>query len=147
LRASTHDINAEDQFENLLADQFSDGAAVDTLSVAEQGQFEQFLKNHPNVTAYFHGNSNWHQVYDWNGPGRSARLHTIRVDSPMKGAVSSMDETMLSFEVVTIDSLTRTMTVRECLWNADPSHADAPVQWGESVTLTLDPRPLANATH
>ena len=86
-------------------------------------------------------------MYDWNGPGRSARLHTIRVDSPMKGAVSSIDETKLSFEVVTIDSLTRTMTVRECLWNADPAHADAPVQWGESVTLTLDPRPVASSTH
>jgi calcineurin-like phosphoesterase family protein len=142
-----HDINADDQFENLLADQFIDGTSVDTLSTAEQGQFEQFLKKHPNVTAYFHGNSNWHQVYDWNGPGRSARLHTIRVDSPMKGAVSSIDETKLSFEVVTIDSLTRTMTVRECLWNADPAHAEAPVQWGESVTMTLDPRPVASSTH
>jgi hypothetical protein len=143
----THDINADDQFENLLADQFAGGTTVDTISVMEQGQFEQFLNKHRNVTAYFHGNSNWHQVYDWNGPGRSARLHTVRVDSPMKGAVSSIDETKLSFEVVTIDSLSRTMTVRECLWNADPTHADSAVQWGESVTMTLDPRPLAGSTH
>lgn len=142
-----HDVNAEDQFENLLADQFTDGTTIETPSLAEQGQFEQFLKLHPNVTAYFHGNSNWHQVYDWNGPGRSVRLHTVRVDSPMKGAVSSLDETKLSFAVVTIDSLSRTMTVRECLWNADPRRPDAPVQWGETVTLTLDPRPFAKITH
>jgi calcineurin-like phosphoesterase family protein len=142
-----HDINAVDQFENLLADRFADGATVDTPSVIEQGQFEQFLARHPNVTAYFHGNSNWHQVYEWNGPGHSARLHTIRVDSPMKGAVSSIDETRLSFEVVTLDSVTRTMTVRECLWNADPGHPDAAVSWGDSVTLTLDPRHVARATH
>jgi calcineurin-like phosphoesterase family protein len=133
----SHDINAGDQFENLLADQFEDGAAVDTPSLIEQIELEKFLARHPNVVAYFHGNSNWHQVYEWNGPGHSARLHTVRVDSPMKGAVSSIDETRLSFEMVTIDSVTRTMTVRECLWNADPSHPDGPVKWGDSVTLTM----------
>src|SRR5262245_18869754 len=141
-----HDINAADLFENLLADRFADGTTVDTPSTVEQNQFEQFLARHSNVTAYFHGNSNWHQVYEWNGPGHSARLHTIRVDSPMKGAVSAIDETRLSFEVVTLDSVTRTMTVRECLWNADPGHPDAPVSWGDSVTITLDPRPLAPTT-
>jgi hypothetical protein len=140
--SGAHDINADDQFENLLSDRFADGTTVDTPSVVEQRQFEQFLAGHPNVTAYFHGNSNWHQVYEWNGPGHSARLHTIRVDSPMKGAVSAIDETKLSFEVVTLDSVTRTMTVRECLWNADPGHPNAPVSWGDSVTITLDPRPL-----
>jgi hypothetical protein len=141
-----HDVNADDRFENLLSDRFADGTSIDTPSLIEQAQFEQFLTHHPNVTAYFHGNSNWHQVYDWNGPGRAARLHVVRVDSPMKGAVSSVDETKLSFEVVTIDPVARTMTVRECLWNADPAHPGAPVMWGDSVTLTLDPRPLAKST-
>jgi hypothetical protein len=141
-----HDINADDRFENLLADRFADGTTIDTPSLIEQAQLEQFLTHHPNVTAYFHGNSNWHQVYDWNGPNHIARLHTVRVDSPMKGAVSSVDETKLSFEVVTIDAGARTMTVRECLWNADPTHRDASVAWGDSVTLTLDPRPLAKST-
>jgi hypothetical protein len=141
-----HDINPDDRFENLLSDRFADGATIETPSLIEQAQFEQFLTHHPNVTAYFHGNSNWHQVYDWNGPGHTARLHTVRVDSLMKGALSSIDETKLSFEVVTIDAVARTMTVRECLWNADPAHAEAPVTWGDSVTLTLDPRPLAKST-
>jgi hypothetical protein len=143
----THDINAVDQFENLLVDRFADGTSVDVPSLVEQAQFELFLKQHPNVTTYFHGNSNWHQVYEWNGPGRSARLHTIRVDSPMKGAVSSLDETRLSFEVVTLDPVARTMAVRECLWNADPAHPNAPVRWGDSVTFTVDSRaPLRNTT-
>ena len=141
-----HDVNAADQFENLLADRFADGLTVDTPSLIEQAQFELFLRHHPNVTAYFHGNSNWHQFYDWNGPGRSARLHAFRVDSPMKGAVSSLDETKLSFEVVTIDSASRTMTVRECLWNPDPVHPGSPVAWGGSATVTLDPRPGAKST-
>src|SRR4029077_4184032 len=129
-----------DQFENLLADQFADGPSVEAPSLVEQAQFEEFLRRHPNVTAYFHGNSNWHQAYEWSGPNRSARLHTFRVDSPMKRGVSTVDETKLSFEVVTIDVALRTMTVRECLWNADPSHPEASVAWGDTVTVTLDPR-------
>jgi hypothetical protein len=137
----THDVNAADQFENLLADRFADGPSVDMPSLVEQSQFEELLRQHPNVTAYFHGNSNWHQAYEWSGPHRSARLHTFRVDSPMKGAVSSLDETKLSFEIVTIDLVLRTMTVRECLWNADPARPEAPAAWGDAVTVTLDPRP------
>lgn len=134
-----HDINSTDQFENLLADTLEDGATIEVPSLIEQGQFEAFLKQHPNVTAYFHGNSNWHQFYEWSGPNKSARLHAFRVDSPMKGAVSSLDETKLSFEVATIDRVLRTMTVRECLWNADPQHPDVLV-WGEAVTVTLSIR-------
>ena len=95
-------------------------------SLIEQAALEAFLVRHPNVTAYFHGNSNWQQFYDWNGPGRTARLHVFRVDSPMKGAVSSHDETKLSFDLVTVDVARRTMTVRECLWNAHPGAPDTP---------------------
>ena len=136
-----HDINADDRFENLLADRFADGTTVDIPGLLEQAQFEQFLARHANVTAYFHGNSNWHQVYEWNGPGHSVRLHVVRVDSPMKGAVSSLDETRLSFEVVTLDVASRTMTVRECLWNAAPS-----VEWGDSATFTFAPPTAARST-
>lgn len=134
-----HAINDEDQFENLLADQFADGPTVELPSTIEQGQLESFLSEHPNITAYFHGNSNWHQAYEWNGPHRMARLHTFRVDSPMKGAVSAADETRLSFQVVTIDIAHRTMTVRECLWNVQGADTST-VAWGDSVTVTLEPR-------
>lgn len=135
-----HGVNGTDKFENLLADVFADGSTIDAPSFVEQAQFEEFLRRHRNVTAYFHGNSNWHQVYEWNGPNRSVRLHTVRVDSPMKGAVSALDETKLSFAVVTIDLAERTMSVRKCLWNTDPVHLSALVRWGETVTTTLEPR-------
>jgi hypothetical protein len=53
----------------------------------------------------------------------------------MKGAVSADDETRLSFQVATIDTATRMLTVRECLWNADP--AIPALSWGESRTVSL----------
>jgi hypothetical protein len=102
------------------------------------------VRRHPNVSAYFHGNSNWNQFYDWTGPRHSIALHTFRVDSPMKGAVSANDETKLSFQVATIDMTSRTMTVRECLWDADPARPAAPVSWGASTTVALSPRPTAH---
>jgi hypothetical protein len=133
----THDVNATDMFENLLADELADGHAVSSPDTIEQTAFERFLRRHSNVTAYFHGNSNWNQFYDWTGPGHSVILHTFRVDSPMKGALSSRDEAKLSFQVITIDMTSRTMTVRECLWNADPQHPTAPLAWGASTTVAF----------
>ena len=138
-----HDINAVDKFENLLVDRFKDGTTTSEESVMEQRDLEAFLSRHPNVTAYFHGNSNWNQFYDWTGPGHSIAVHTFRVDSPMKGAISALDETKLSFQVATIDTASRTMTVRECLWNADPRHPSAPVAWGGATTVALSPRPAS----
>jgi alkaline phosphatase/streptomycin-6-phosphatase len=134
-----HDINATDRFENLLADRLADGKTIAVESTIEQEALEAFIKRHPNVTAYFHGNSNWNQFYDWTGPRHSIALHTFRVDSPMKGAISSADETKLSFQVITIETASRTMTVRECLWNADPAHPI--LTWGASTTVALTPRP------
>jgi hypothetical protein len=103
----------------------------------EQRALEAFLRDHPNVVAYFHGNSNWNEFYDWQGPDRSIRLHVFRVDSPIKGAVSAWDETKLSFQVATIDPARQTLTVRECLWNVDPAHPAAPIAWGEAATVPL----------
>ena len=99
------------------------------------------VMRHRNITAYFHGNSNWNEFYDWTGPSHALTLHTFRVDSPMKGAVSGDDETRLSFQVADIEPSTRMLTVRECLWNADPSHPTAPLAWGGSTTVALAPRP------
>ncbi|MEO8481978.1 MAG: metallophosphoesterase [Acidobacteriota bacterium] len=137
----THDINSHDLFENLLSDQLADGPTVDTPPVREQAALEAFLGRHPNITAYFHGNSNWNQFYDWVGPHHSVALHTFRVDSPMKGALSAADETRLSFQVVTIDPTARLMTVRECLWNTEPVASTHPLAWGSSTTVALQPRP------
>jgi hypothetical protein len=140
-----HDVNGTDRFENLLSDELADGTTIDAPTVIEQTAFETFLERHPNVTAYFHGNSNWNQFYDWTGPGHRVVLHTFRVDSPIKGAFSSKDETKLSFQIVTIDATTRLMTVRECLWNANPRNPTAPLAWGGSTTVALQPRPASHS--
>jgi hypothetical protein len=140
-----HDVNDTDRFENLLSDELADGTTINASTVIEQAAFETFLTRHPNVTAYFHGNSNWNQFYDWIGPGHGVVLHTFRVDSPMKGAFSSNDETKLSFQIVTIDTTTRLMTVRECLWNANPRNPMAPLAWGGSTTVALQPRPASHS--
>ena len=125
-----HDLNDTDKFENLLSDQFTESAPA---------AFEHFVAAHPNVSAYFHGHSNFNQFYDWTGPHGTVALHAFRVDSPMKGAISKDDETKLSFQIATIDVASRTMTVREVLWNAHPDHPA--LTWGGSTTVALAPRP------
>jgi calcineurin-like phosphoesterase family protein len=134
-----HDINAQDKFENLLSERLADGTTIEAPTLAEQRELEGFLGRHRNITAYFHGNSNWNEFYDWHGPRHSVTLHAFRVDSPMKGAMSEADETRLSFQVATIDTQTRTLTVRECLWNRSPEHPSAPIAWGESRSVSLLP--------
>jgi hypothetical protein len=139
-----HDINNTDKFENLLEDRLADAEEgireKQASALLEQAAWEDFVRNHPNVTAYFHGHNNWNQFYDWTGPNHTVALHTFRVDSPMKGKVSTTDETKLSFQIATIDTASRTMTVREVLWNADPQHPNAPAVWGGSTTVALNPR-------
>jgi hypothetical protein len=126
-------VNAVNQFENLLSDTFADGRAITERSTIEQTDLETFLREHRNVTAYFHGHSNWNEFYDWAGPRRSLALHVFRVDSPMKGKASSEDESKLSFQVATIDTSAMRMTVRECLWNQGQG-----VAWGASKTVSLN---------
>jgi predicted MPP superfamily phosphohydrolase len=133
-----HDINGADKFENLLAERLADGPTIEASTLAEQRELERFLERHRNITAYFHGNSNWNEFYDWHGPSGTVNLRTFRVDSPMKGAVSADDETRLSFHVAAIDTATLAMTVRECLWDSDPARP-APA-WGDSVVVPLTPR-------
>jgi len=136
-----HNINAKDKFENILTDTFADGQSSEVEPLIERKAFEDFLRRHPNITAYFHGHNNWTQFYDWTGPTHSVVLHTFRVDSPMKGHFSAIDERKLSYEIATIDTASRTMTVREVLWNADPESPNAPLSFGFSTTVALSPRP------
>jgi hypothetical protein len=130
--AGKHEMNKTDQYENLLSDQFTD-------MVTERRSLEAFLFKHPNITAYFHGHNNWNQFYDWIGPDHTFALHTFRVDSPMKGRFSGSDEKKLSYQIATIDTAARTMTVREVLWNANPNDPNSPVIWGASTTIALSP--------
>jgi predicted MPP superfamily phosphohydrolase len=132
-----HDINAADRFEDLLSDRLQDGSTPETEDLMEQETWEDFARRHSNIKAYFHGNSNWNEFYDWEGPHHSLHLHAFRVDSPMKGRISSVDETRLSFQLATIDTASGRMTVRECFWNADPTSPSGPVAWGALVTVQL----------
>ena len=135
----THDINAKDKFENLVEEVYKDKeeGGPKPLTDIEQRGFVAFVKRHPNIKAYFHGNSNWNQFYTYTGPDHDISLPVFRVDSPMKGKYSSKDETRLSFQLITIDTASKTMTVRECLWNPDPSHPEGPPSWGDSITIPL----------
>jgi len=57
-----------------------------------------------------------------------------------EGNYSATDETQLSFEMVSIDTRAKQMTVRECLWNKTPkAPAPMPIVWGLSETLSLVP--------
>ena len=131
-----HGIDSVDKFENLLPETFQDGPSVKDSAVIEQRGFVNFLGRHPEIKAYFHGHNNYTQYYVWRGPDRNISLPCFRVDSPMKGALSSKDETRLSFEVITIDMHRRTMTVRECRWNTTPEDPSV-LKWGESKTMGL----------
>src|SRR5262249_18067092 len=95
-----------------------------------------------NIVGYFHGNSNWNEFYTWTGPDGDVALNVFRADSTMKGKNSGKDETKLSFQVVTYDVTTKTLTARECLWNArGRSDTDeTAVAWGALRTVSLAPR-------
>jgi hypothetical protein len=145
---AAHDINEEDGFENLVRETYKDASHVGRAAGGgprapgdpkpstdiEQRGLAAFLKAHPNITAYFHGHSNANEFYVWRGPDDDVALNTFRVDSPMKGLTSALDERRLSFQLVTIDVKTMRMTVRECLWN---SVRNGPVIFGESKTVAL----------
>lgn len=125
-------INAKDRFENLVSD-VSSVASSKEIPVREHRELAAFLKKHPAIVAYFHGNENYNEFYTWGGPDNDIAVPVFRVDSPMKGNESGKDETRLSFQLVSLDTEARKMTVREVLWNADPKRPA--IAWGESRTI------------
>ena len=131
-----HSINTTDKFENLVEENFKDGESVKDNTKIEQRGLVSFLQLHPNIKAYFHGHTNYTEFYDWHGPDSTISLPCFRVDSPMKGRLSSKDETKLSFNVITIDTDHKKMTVRECLWNSDPSIPTKKLAWGIERTIS-----------
>jgi len=138
--APPHNMTAQNKFENLTAEYYKEGyvaAGDDGSTDIEQRGFVKFLKAHPNIKAYFHGNSNWNEFYVYKGPDNDVALPVFRVDSPMKGKYSSKDETKLSFQLISIDTKAMKMTVRECLWNTNPSDPTAKVVFGDSKTILL----------
>lgn len=132
-----HDINSDDQFENQCSEIFKDGKTTSSACDKESRGFVSFLKAHTNVKAYFHGHNNYNEFYSFTGPDSDVTLPTFRVDSPMKGDDSESDETKLSFQFISIDTLSKQMTVRECLWDAKPTTPSAPLSWGKMKTISL----------
>lgn len=67
-----------------------------------------------------------------------AELNTISIGSPMKGKETMKDETLLCFDLLTIDPSAKKMTFRECFWNTKPSLPLSPIVWGKSFTVDLN---------
>ncbi|MDB5140329.1 MAG: hypothetical protein JWR12_2245 [Mucilaginibacter sp.] len=135
-----HNMTAQNKFENLTAEQYKEGltaAGDDGSTDIEQRGWVKFLKAHPNIKAYFHGNSNWNEFYVYKGPDNDVALNTFRVDSPMKGKYSSKDETKLSFQLISLDPASETLTTRECLWNTDPANPSSNIVFGAVKTVSL----------
>ena len=101
-----------------------------------QKEFAAFLKVHKNIKAYFHGHTYYNEYYTFVGPDGDLNLHVYRVDSPLKGEISGTDDTQLSFQVLSIDGNTKTLTVRECLWNSSGTASN--IKWGTSSTVSLN---------
>ncbi|MFZ4399173.1 MAG: metallophosphoesterase [Bacteroidales bacterium] len=135
---SPYTINSTNKFENLLLERFKDGTAITAPTTIEQNGFASFVQSHPNIVIYFHGNDNQNNYYKYYGPSNNIALDVIQVDSPMKGNISASNETKLSFQLITIDTLSKVLTVRECLWNTDTNNVNAPIVFGNSKTINFD---------
>ena len=96
-------------------------------------RFERFVESHPQIKAYFHGDCNYNEFYEWKGINGTVSLPVFRVDSPMKGEYSSRNENLLSYQVVCIDTDNKIITVRECLWN---KNGFTSITWGEVKTIS-----------
>lgn len=126
-----HSINAKDRFEDLLNDTAC-VRSVEETPLCNWHELEMFFASHPQIKGYFHGDYNYNEFYTWHGTEGSISLPVFRVDSPMKGEISSEDESLLSFIVVCMDTEKHLLTARECLWNQDGKTG---IRWGESVTV------------
>jgi hypothetical protein len=139
----THNINSTDKFENMVPERLKDGKTTSAPTTLEQKNLVAFLKAHTNIKAYFHGNDNRNEFYAFKGPDNDINLNSFRVDSPMKGTISGIDaadgigdEKKLSFQIIVIDGKSKTLTVRECLWNT--TGATSPLTWGINSTISLN---------
>lgn len=128
-----HTINEVDKFQNLLADTCL-VKDVKKKPVKNWAKLEDFIRTHPMIKGYFHGDFNYNEFYTWHGVNGTIALPVFRVDSPMKGVYSSVDERKLSFIVVTMDMNGRKLTARECLWNTEGKNG---IRWGTSATINF----------
>ncbi len=135
-----HLMGEKRKFQNLLDENYKEGRKAhkgEENTVIEQRGFVNFLKLHPNIIAYFHGNTNYNEFYDYKGPDNDINLKTFRVDSPMKGEYSAKNEKLLSFQLISINTVSHLLTVRECLWNTDPLSSNNVLKFGKTATISL----------
>jgi len=135
-----HNMTDSNKFQNLVAENYKEGIVAEKGENAtdiEQRGFVRFLMVHHNIKAYFHGNSNWNEFYTYKGPDNDVSLKVFRVDSPMKGKYSAKDETLQSFHLISLDTKTQMLTVRECLWNTKPLDPNQKIVFGKSATISL----------
>lgn len=96
------------KFENLIPEIYNDHC---------EAEWDDFLKTHRTIKGYFHGHSNYQEFYTYKGVNGDLSLPCFRVDSPMKGKFSSKDESLLSFQVITIFPKKKIIEVRSYFWN------------------------------
>jgi len=126
-------ISSDDRFENLLEEVYKDTIAKSTIM--EQKGLIALLKRHPNIKAWFHGHENFCEMYHYTGLQHEISLPVFRSDSPMKGKISREDETKLSFQLISIDTNKKILTVRECLWNT--VRRQGKIFWATTSTIHL----------
>jgi hypothetical protein len=117
-------IGAANDYEAVVSDVIdSTEFATSTSTNVEQTAMANWIKSHPNIVAYFHGHTNFNEMYQFVGPNHDIKLNCFRIDSPMKGQLSagaSGKETLLSFQLATVNTTTWQMTVREIRWYPTP---------------------------
>jgi hypothetical protein len=130
-----HDINEEDKFENLVPERYKDSKDIKGETTIEQNGFVHFIQQHPNIKVYFHGHENWTEYYTYSGPSKNINLTCIRADSPMKGRISAKDEKKLAFELISMNTQSGLLSVREVLWNAQEGLSS--FNWGMTANYSL----------
>ncbi len=133
-------MTPENKFEDLTEERYKEGVKATANggnTAIEQRGWVAFLKQHRNIKAYFHGNSNYNEFYTYRGPDNDVDLKVFRVDSPMKGKYSAKDETKLSFQLISLDPGKQILTVRECLWDTEPLSKYRKIMIGGTSTTSL----------
>ncbi len=115
--------DAADKSENLTPEKYNDHYEKD---------WDIFLRAHPNIKGYFHGHSNYQEFYLYKGVNGDLALPCFRVDSPLKGKLSVKEESLLSYQLITIFPEKKMIEVRPYFWNRGKN----PVR-GEVFTMKL----------
>ncbi|MEI6915918.1 MAG: PEP-CTERM sorting domain-containing protein, partial [Armatimonadota bacterium] len=129
---STTDPVGQKNYEGLITTVDGNPPSANAAGIAtrEASALSDYLLAHPQIKGYFHGNDNQTEFYKFGG------TDVFRVDSPMKGNLSGADDSLLSFQVVTIDTDAMQMVSREFLWNQGTNGV-----WGVSSNIVLVPEP------